>query len=162
MRKLAVVIALVVPGLLTACGASTDSGSEATTTAAKAKASPGPALDFVVFTGTEAEELLRGVLDREPGTIWEPSDGDVENLLDALPATARKFVDRDLAAYKAQFVGIGEGPGKRVFGSFFCDSGGVDWQSTPVVVKDGGDCYFQVTYDPETGDFGNFFVNAAG
>jgi hypothetical protein len=43
--------------------------------------------------------------------------------------------------------------------NFFCDVFGLDIETEPVVVEDGGDCYFRVTFDPERGRFSDLDVN---
>lgn len=144
--------------LCAACGSTNEPRAEQTSTS-KREVAEKPAVEYVVLSGAPAEELLRGVLGKEPGKMWEPTEAEVDDLLTALPATASKHISKDLDEYHAQFVGIGESTGKRIFGNFFCDDASKDWKTEPVVVQDGGDCFFQVSYDPDTGDFGGFFVN---
>ncbi len=58
-------------------------------------------------------------------------------------------VGHRLHAYRNQVVGIALGTKRLLFFNAFCHAGG-DWQSRVVVVKDGDDCYFQLTMDPAT------------
>lgn len=63
--------------------------------------------------------------------------------------------------YKRQYVGVVWKGQRVVFGNFFCSS----WQAavhTPVMVDDGGPCFFNVLFDPRTGSFSQLFVNGMG
>ena len=46
-----------------------------------------------------------------------------------------------------------------IFANFFCDTFGVDWRRQPLMVDDGGDCFFVVEYDPATGAFSHLMIN---
>ncbi|MCP5097878.1 MAG: hypothetical protein GY943_20210 [Chloroflexi bacterium] len=61
--------------------------------------------------------------------------------------------------YKRQYFGIVQDDTHLVYGNFFCDDFGVDWRETAVVVDDGGDCYFQLTYNPELDEFLSLHIN---
>ena len=43
--------------------------------------------------------------------------------------------------------------------SFFCSVQGDEWRSQVLFVMDGGDCFFQLTYDVERGVYGDLMVN---
>jgi hypothetical protein len=61
--------------------------------------------------------------------------------------------------YMRQYVGVVDDDGvHRIWGNFFCDAFG-DWRKESFVVKDGGDCYFNVRFDPALGTFDALRVN---
>jgi hypothetical protein len=62
-------------------------------------------------------------------------------------------------AYKRQYWGILKNEKKAIFANFFCNALHYDWTNQEVVVDDGGDCYFQIHYDVETGTFFDLRVN---
>jgi hypothetical protein len=49
-----------------------------------------------------------------------------------------------------------------VWGNFFCRPPRADWRHEPVLVDDGGDCFFQLEYDVDAGRFSNLLVNGEG
>ena len=56
-----------------------------------------------------------------------------------------------------RWIEVGQPDGKRlVFGNFFCSDVPA---TTPVIVDDGGDCYFNVFFDPTTGAFSKLIIN---
>ena len=67
-------------------------------------------------------------------------------------------------AYKRQYVGIVVEDKKRIFINFFCDpfefpDSDVSWKNQPLVILDGGDCYFQVQYDLNSKEFMHLYIN---
>lgn len=64
-----------------------------------------------------------------------------------------------LPAYTRQYFGLVRGDEQLIYGNFFCDTWEMDWGETAVVVMDGGDCYFQVTYDVNTGEYTSLWIN---
>ncbi len=46
-----------------------------------------------------------------------------------------------------------------IYGNYFCDNMGKNWRQEFVFVFDGGDCFFQVEYDVESGTFIKLWVN---
>ena len=66
-----------------------------------------------------------------------------------------------LPAYKRQYWGVLENEKRVIFANFFCDTLHYDWTNQEVVVDDGGDCYFQIQYDVETGTFFDLYVNGS-
>ncbi len=95
-----------------------------------------------------------------------PTEADVVALEAALPAFLQtnsqvktEQIGEQLSAYRRQYLGL-ERAGKRlVFANFFCNAKGADWKETAVVVDDGGDCYFQATYNVDTDRFISLRVN---
>ena len=113
---------------------------------------------FVAFDGVPADGY------------WTPAEADVRAMEAALvpylrdvPEDAVGRVAPDLwerlPGYTRQYVGIVEEGRRLVFANVFCDAFGTDWAVEPIVVLDGGDCFFQVRYDVETGAFSGLIVN---
>jgi hypothetical protein len=84
-----------------------------------------------------------------------PSAAEVAAFEAALPAALRaegtrgESIASGLASYGGQLVGIVKDGRRIVFGNFFC--GDDDPAGRPVLVKDGGACYFHAGYEPGSG-----------
>jgi hypothetical protein len=142
--------------------------------AAKGLAKPPPgAADRMIFPKEAARELWAAQFP-PPAMFWTPLLDDVMKMERQLPAFLRREgragrlhnekpapLWKRVAGYKRQYFGLVEKGRSIVYGNFFCaDGGDKDWQRRPVDVDDGGDCYFQVRYDPKTGRFFALSVNA--
>jgi hypothetical protein len=64
-----------------------------------------------------------------------------------------------LDEYQRQYIGLERNGKQIIYGNYFCDNMGKNWRSEIVFVLDGGDCYFQVEYDVESGTFTKLLVN---
>ena len=64
-----------------------------------------------------------------------------------------------LDEYQRQYIGLERGGKEIIYGNFFCDNGGVDWRQKFLFMIDGGECYFQVEYDVESGLFIKLRIN---
>lgn len=64
-------------------------------------------------------------------------------------------------SYLRQYVGFTRNGRRVVYANFFCfrSVSDRDWHVWPVVVDDGGPCFFQVEYDVESGRFSRLSVN---
>ena len=109
---------------------------------------------------------------RSGATPWTPALDDVLALEKALPDYLGRELTRQRSAptkksplseraktYKRQYVGVRSKGRRAVFANFFCNAWRHDWRTEPVVVHDGGDCYFTVEYDVEKGTFSNLMIN---
>ena len=63
--------------------------------------------------------------------------------------------------YNRQYVGIILDGKKMVYANYFCDSLETEWSKDFVFVLDGGDCYFQFKYDPDSAEFFDLQVNGS-
>ena len=61
--------------------------------------------------------------------------------------------------YRAQYLGVIDQGRQLIIGNHRCDKGSITKVFT---VKDGGACYFQITFDPKTAAFQDLFVNGEG
>ena len=109
---------------------------------------------------------------RAGATPWTPAAADVEALEQRLPDHLRAALARQRPArggkaplweraktYKRQYVGVRRDGRRIVFANFFCRAWKEDWRTEPIVVEDGGDCYFQVEYDVDKASFSNLQIN---
>jgi hypothetical protein len=76
-------------------------------------------------------------------------------------AVRKEFLDR-FPDYTRQYIGIVDGKQRWIWVNFFCRDEGVNWTREPVLVKDGGDCFGQLQFEPATGKFRGFSVNGSG
>jgi hypothetical protein len=70
-------------------------------------------------------------------------------------------IEERLPTYKRQYWGVLRGDKRVIFANFLCNPMHYEWQVQKVVVEDGGDCYFQIQYDVETGTFFDLYVNGS-
>ncbi len=72
-------------------------------------------------------------------------------------------IEERLPTYKRQYWGVFKNEKRVIFANFFCNSSPTptDWTYQEVIGIDGGDCYFQIQYDVETGTFFDLYVNGS-
>jgi hypothetical protein len=120
-----------------------------------------PSEDATEFTDLFISEPIQGA--------WTPTEADIAALEQDMPgylqtvATSTPwisddFVDR-LPDYKRQYAGFVQGGQNLILVNATCAGDDLQWQKSPVIVMDGGDCFFRVTYDPASGTFSGFQVN---
>ena len=121
----------------------------------------------VTFDAQRAEQLDIARYAGVPAEgYWTPSAAGVQDLEAALPAYLQgpdgqpypNLVSR-LPEYTRQYAGITSGGRRLIFANFFCRDLGIDWQQEYVDVLDGGDCFFRLLYDVESGAFSGLSVN---
>jgi hypothetical protein len=126
-----------------------------------------------IFTKEAARAVWSWLL--RPGQeFWTPTLSEVLELEARLPAylgspAATKAaasccpqpvpLAKRAPAYKRQYVGVLDHGRPLIHASFFCEAPAGDWHRTPVIVDDGGDCYFQVDYDVHKRRFESIAVN---
>jgi hypothetical protein len=142
--------------------------------------------DRVIFKADATRKLFpRGVT----GAVWTPTLTDVLALEEKLPAYLREHYEslgepdksrpkeplwkrapgsrfrtpplwNRAPGYKRQYFGFTRQGERVVFANFFCHATrGDHWKTDEVGYMDGGDCYFNVRYDPKLGVFYDFIVN---
>ncbi len=112
------------------------------------------AADFVAAAGWD-----------EAIEFWTPAPDDVAALEEAFdtawaeqPAAADgRFADP--REHRRQYVGTIVDGRRLIEVNGFCDPHGTDWTSEPVVVLDGGACYYRATWDVDGGEFLALTVN---
>lgn len=107
----------------------------------------------------------RGLDPRAEG-YWTPAERDVLGLEAGLAAFLRAAAPaaspelwQKQSSYKRQYAGLVVDGRRLVYASFFCTTPGDEWRRRVLFVMDGGDCYFQLTYDVERGVYGELMVN---
>lgn len=103
--------------------------------------------------------------------FWTPTVEQVRASEKLLPEFIRRNVPKNrkpigiLSKYKRQYLGITKNGKAQIYINAFCEqywSQKKDWQSKFVFVFDGGNCYFQILFDPMTNEFTNFVINGEG
>lgn len=117
--------------------------------------------DGVIIPETDA----RGFDPRADG-YWTPAKEDIfaleaglaDFLRQAAPERSPELWQKQ-TTYKRQYGGIIRDGHRLVYTSFFCDAEGTEWRTRVMFVLDGGDCYFQLTYDVDQKQYGDLIVN---
>jgi hypothetical protein len=127
--------------------------------------------DFaVIFTGENAAGQGLGYeFNDDPEAYWTPSQAEVA----ALEAGLVDYLQRELSEgmwgyrvwerlpeYGRQYFGLVFEGERLIFANYFCNtSDDMNWQEQYVLVMDGGDCFFRLLYNPQTGEYSNLIVN---
>jgi hypothetical protein len=118
------------------------------------------------FEGVIVPEGDAGGFDPQAQGYWTPAERDILALEAGLAAFLRASAPErspDLwqkqPTYKRQYAGLIRDGRRLVYASFFCSTQGDAWRSQVLFVLDGGDCFFQLTYDVERGTYGDLMVN---
>lgn len=117
----------------------------------------------LIFTAETTMMQLKW-LSSQADNSWMPTVDGVAALEAGLVAFLQESeTDTDfweyLPNYTRQYAGIEEEGRRLIYGNYFCSDMGLDWQKDFVFVEDGGDCFFQVIFDPETNTFLSLSVN---
>jgi hypothetical protein len=64
-----------------------------------------------------------------------------------------------LEGYKRQYYGLTIEGKNVIHAEFYCHTFDERWREEPIMVMDGGDCFFRFDYDPTTDTFFNLSVN---
>jgi len=123
---------------------------------------------MIIFDADEDGDMLREYnwLFEEGTQFWTPTRDDVLTL----NASAQDFLRTGPAAdfhtdlweryddYWRQYVGFFRDGQRLIYANYFCRAE-EGWLDMLVDVMDGGDCYFQLTYDVDSGEFVSWYVN---
>ena len=116
------------------------------------------------------EHLHSGIA---PDGFWLLQAADVERFETGLRAFLQNHRNPDapkvmaqLPQYYRQYAGIVQDGRHLIYANFFCpqylDRVAVDWQREWIQVDDGGACFFQVLFEPSTGEYVQLSVNGEG
>lgn len=131
--------------------------------AAPALAGEGAEADhYVVFTAEQVQHLTLPQLD---GPYWTPTPEVIAEVERRLPGYVNIYAPKyntklkgDLAQYKRQYLGYTLAGRKMVYVNAFCED--FDrWRHAFIWVYGGGECFFQVSYDPQAKMFFMFTIN---
>ncbi len=122
-----------------------------------------------LMTESAAEEAATWLLgfDADTATPFQPSATEVAEAEAALPAfvadhanaTDRIIDELETGLYERQYLGYVTPDGPILVINAYCDEPFSDPAQTVNIVEDGGDCYWQATYDLTAGEFTDFSVN---
>lgn len=124
--------------------------------------------NWMIFTEEQAEEMELASWLVDSDGFWTPSVGDILNLeekiAEYLSQNSSEFyrqppVWERLHEYRRQYIGFEHGGRQIIYGNYFCNNGGINWQQELVIVIDGGECFFQIEYDVESELFIKLLVN---
>ena len=98
---------------------------------------------------------------------WTPKRSDAERASDGVPAflqTAAPKIASKFPAYYGQIFGVTEKGTKVLRLNFSCSKQAFDvekpgWTQQVIEALDGGDCFFQVDFDPATSTYSRLRVN---
>lgn len=111
-------------------------------------------VEGVILTPDDAPLLVDTLgLDLDGDAYWRPSVADVEAAELALSDRAGEL-DHD-----RQYAGYIEDGSRKIYINGFCDASGGDWRERPVIVQDGGDCFFTAIYNVDAGELERFRFN---
>ena len=119
-------------------------------------------VEGVIFPANKAEFAIE-MTGRKNATTWTPLEKDIAKAMPAIKAFLVKqapAIATKLTQYQCQYFGVIV-DGKRLIYCNFFHRGKLDrnWKSEPVLVCDGGDYFFQLEYDTESGQCLKFSVN---
>jgi hypothetical protein len=126
--------------------------------------------DGMIFAADNAAEMGLEFYFNDPiADYWTPTEAQVIALEAGLESFLRDVLSPDeygyaivdsLEFYKRQYLGIlFEGGEPLIYANFFCSDTFDYWLEFLVAVEDGGECFFQVLYEPADGVFSNLRIN---
>lgn len=111
-------------------------------------------VEGVILTPDDAPQLVDSLgLDLDGDAYWMPTLADVEAAELALTAEAGEL------DHHRQYAGYIEGGNRKIHINGFCDASESDWRERPVLVQDGGDCFFTAIYNVDAGELQRFRFN---
>lgn len=121
-----------------------------------------------VILSVENARELGPLLGNDITEFWLPTEQDVANLEAGLPgylqANEQQFENlpvlwERLNKYKRQYVGYVEEGRQVIYVNFFYNPPDNNWKKEFIMVMDGGDSYFNLRFQVETGQFYGLQVN---
>ncbi len=135
-------------------------------------ASPYEQVKTAEFEGAIVPQEQGAAFDRGIGRIsgadgyWTPQKDQVLKLEESIETELRQIAPlqspnlwEKLSQYKRQYLGILRDGRLKIYANFFCSDDIADWREQPVLVLDGGDCFFHLVYDLDTGAFSELSIN---
>ncbi|MCA9919388.1 MAG: hypothetical protein KC445_15620 [Anaerolineales bacterium] len=120
-----------------------------------------------LFTAVATAEFITW-LDEPADNFWTPTETDVANFEAGLVPFLQENSGGqwDTAAllarlpeYTRQYFGIVQNDEELLVVNMFCDGEDHDWLNMPVVVADGGNCYWQIIFNADANTFLSIYVN---
>ena len=134
--------------------------------------SPNSNPGFVLLPASEINSYIKFHLADPKVSVqsWQPSVADIEGLDDNLlqisslkenEFKSTRHIDNP-GEYFRQYLPIVPSGKKLIFVNAMCGGAGEssdEWRHHLIIVCDGGDCFWQVYYDPATKQFSNLMIN---
>jgi hypothetical protein len=126
----------------------------------------GPRFVGVIFPASG--KTTRVDLDLYPkgASFWTPAESDILSAEEALTPFLKQSgnpkapeILKRLETYKRQYRGVVLHSHKQIFIRFFCQISSDEWMTEETIILDGGSCFFNLQYSPETKTFSHFGVN---
>lgn len=104
---------------------------------------------------------VEGVIVAEAdGGLFVGQEGYFKPTTDQLTAAELAIArEQGVLDHQRQYVGYIENGERKLFVNGFCDSSGQDWHAEPILVADGGECYFTAIYNLDTSELERFTYN---
>lgn len=125
----------------------------------------GDGYEGVIVPADQVGDFMHGLTGNTVQGSWTPTTQQIATLeaklpgfLKAAPNAAVDLHER-AADYQRQYAGYVADGRALILVNAFCSIPGIDWTSQPVVVADGGDCFFSVSFDPTTATFEDLRIN---
>ena len=123
----------------------------------------GAGFEAVIIPEGQAPQYIQAMFGRQESAYWTPSQDDILKMEEQLKIYLQNVVGqnvlKDLSSYKRQYIGVVNEESKLLLGNYFCEASGTDWKQQPVIVDDGGNCYFQAELDMDSGQIIYFALN---
>jgi hypothetical protein len=130
---------------------------------------------WIIFTAEQVREQGIGdwfIQNGQTAEYWTPTEENILALEDGLgsylqQANSDRFdgqkapIWERLDEYNRQYIGLTLDGIRIIYANYFCDGVETDWKNDFVFVLDGGDCYFQFKYDPDSAEFFDLQVNGS-
>lgn len=111
----------------------------------------------VIVPARDAGSLVYGTRPEIPDEdYWTPTLADVE------AAEAAIAAEQGDLEHNRQYAGFTEDGERKIFVNGFCQSFSADWTREPVLVDDGGDCFFTAIYNVDRDVLEMFRFNGQG
>jgi hypothetical protein len=174
-NKFILIVCLLLSGILSSCNAlpreqpSADISTPSSTNILETQKATADQ-NWVIFSAEQTEKIqdeIAAWLFVSDG-YWTPAVDDIlkieENIAEYLIQNANNFhwqppVWERLDEYQRQYIGLERDGQQIIYGNFFCEDGNNNWNKEFVFAIDGGECYFQVEFDVESGLFIKLRVN---
>ena len=119
-------------------------------------------VEGIIFSSSKAD-FVTHVTGRKDLESWTPCESDIAEAIPAIKfflAKKAPSIASRLTEYRCQYFGIVVDGKKRIYCNFFHREGHEEnWKSNPLFVLDGGDWYFQLEYEIESGQCLNLQIN---
>jgi hypothetical protein len=129
----------------------------------------GEGYEGVIVPEERVHELTDFYIGEPIEGAWTPTADDIAALERNLPSYEQtvestiRGISGDfiqlLPTYKRQYAGFIQDDRKKILVNASCEGDDLNWRTQPLIVMDGGDCFFRVVYDPAGGTYSDFQIN---